>query len=216
MDPQWLDPEELETWTSFLAVSQLIDEQIEATLRRDWGLTHSEYDILSVLSQQPEHKMRMGHLARAMVTAKSALSYRIASLERAGLVVRVRLNDDGRGLEALLTAKGERLLEEAAPDHVRSVRRYFIDALDPSELTQLRSTMAKLLASLQSDSLELEYATNPCTIDPTDQDCRERGRIDRASSTPSSDDTDDLSWSAPTSLSSIQPSREQTTEDDHQ
>jgi DNA-binding MarR family transcriptional regulator len=183
MDPHWLAQEELETWTGFLAASQLIEGLIDADLRRAWGITHSEYEILAVLSQQTEHKMRMGTLARTVITAKSALTYRIASLERAGLVTRVRPNDDGRGLEAHLTTKGEQLLNEAAPHHVASVRRYFIDQLQPCELTELRAAMAKLFSSLQERPTQLDCTAELFPESVTDQDCRERARKEPLCST---------------------------------
>ena len=54
-------------------------------------------------------------------------------LERAGLVERVACAADGRGVEAVLTQKGWRLLQEAAPLHVRSVREYLVDLVDDDD-----------------------------------------------------------------------------------
>lgn len=145
MHNAWLSPEELDTWQAFLAASQLMEAAIDADLRKSSGITHAEYEILIRLAERPEGRMRMGELARAVITAKSALTYKIASLERKGYVQRARCPHDARGLEAQLTSAGRSALEAAAPGHVLAVRRFLIDLLRPEELKDLGTLSHTLL-----------------------------------------------------------------------
>jgi hypothetical protein len=45
---------------------------------------------------------------------------------------------------AVLTDEGYELLERAAPHHVDSVRRHFVDLLTPAEVKALGSAFAKV------------------------------------------------------------------------
>lgn len=65
-------------------------------------------------------------------------------MEARGLIRRAPDPDDGRGCLLVLTETGLDTLRQAAPAHVASVRRHFIDQLDPQELTVLGRIAAKL------------------------------------------------------------------------
>lgn len=158
MHDAWLSPEELDTWQAFLAASQLMEAAIDADLRKSSGITHAEYEILIRLAERPGGRMRMGELARAVITAKSALTYKIASLEKKGYVLRVRCPHDARGLEAQITLEGRSALEDAAPGHVLAVRRFLIDLLRPEELKHLGALSHLLLQAH-------DYSPTPCAED---------------------------------------------------
>ena len=55
---------------------------------------------------------------------------------------------DGRGAVVALTAEGLRTLEEAAPLHVASVRRHFIDLLTPEQVEALAGLADSVVAHL--------------------------------------------------------------------
>jgi DNA-binding MarR family transcriptional regulator len=54
-------------------------------------------------------------------------------MERAGLVQRSRSDEDGRGIIASLTDKGQDLLVRAAPTHVEGVRDHLVDLADDAD-----------------------------------------------------------------------------------
>jgi DNA-binding MarR family transcriptional regulator len=58
-------------------------------------------------------------------------------MEQRGLVTREDCASDGRGAFVVLTDAGFRTIEAAAPGHVASVRRHFIDALTREQLEAL-------------------------------------------------------------------------------
>src|SRR6476660_6988914 len=98
-------------WRAFLSTSHLLERRIEEQLKATAGLTHPQYEILVRLADAPGRQMRMTELARGVVVSKSALTYQIGQLERAGLVERTTCPSDERGVLAVLTEAGVSCLE---------------------------------------------------------------------------------------------------------
>ncbi|MET8760798.1 MarR family transcriptional regulator [Lentzea sp. NPDC004782] len=138
---RWLSAEERDAWHHFVQAYHLLERQIEQQLQRDAGLSHAQYNVLAVLSEQPGNRMRMTELARRVVVSKSSLTYQIGKLEKSGLVRREPHESDERGIVAVLTDAGKELLNATAPGHVETVRAYLIDLFTPGQLAQLGSFM---------------------------------------------------------------------------
>jgi DNA-binding MarR family transcriptional regulator len=141
-DQRWLTPAEMAGWLAFLEVSHRLDRVIEQQLRRDAGLSHAQYEILSRLEAAPGGQLRMSELADVIIVSRSGLTYQVTQLEQAGLVRRAKSPADDRGVLAILTPDGRAALLRAAPGHLRVVREYLIDALTPAQLTALTEALA--------------------------------------------------------------------------
>lgn len=72
-----------------------------------------------------------------MLWSTSRLSHHLTRMQQRGLVIREDVDGDGRGCDIVLTDEGLRAIEAAAPDHVASVRRHFIDRLTPEQIRVL-------------------------------------------------------------------------------
>ncbi|WP_101783109.1 MarR family winged helix-turn-helix transcriptional regulator [Nonomuraea indica] len=149
-DTRWLDETEMAAWRAFLSTSHLLERRIEEQLKAAAGLTHAQYEILVRLSGAPGRQMRMTELARGVVASKSALTYQITQLEKAGLVERTTCPSDDRGVLAVLTETGMRCLEQIAPGHLEVVRRYLIDRLTREELEVLTAAMRRTEEALRA------------------------------------------------------------------
>ncbi len=130
--PRWLDAEQQRIWRSYLLGTSRLLERLDADLRR-YGLDLPEYEILVVLSESPERKLRMSDLAAAIHLSRSRLTHTVSRMEKAGLVTRGTCSQDRRGVCAELTDSGFALLVSAAPDHVEAVRRYLVDVATPRD-----------------------------------------------------------------------------------
>lgn len=117
-------------------MSWLVAAAIERDLRAA-GLSHPEYYVLVQLSEAPANRMRMTDLAEGIQWSKSRLSHQITRMEERGLVRRTECPGDARGTFARITAAGLRAIREAAPGHVESVRRHFVDALSAEQLLRM-------------------------------------------------------------------------------
>jgi DNA-binding MarR family transcriptional regulator len=60
--------------------------------------------------------------------------------------------DDGRGAVVVLTENGRRTIDAAAPAHVESVRRHFVDLLTEDELATLGDIAERVIARLADDA----------------------------------------------------------------
>jgi DNA-binding MarR family transcriptional regulator len=90
----------------------------------------------------------MSDLAAIAQGSMSRLSHAVSRLELAGWVERHACRDAGRRTAARLTPAGLRKLEEAAPGHVREVRRLVVDRLEPEQLRALGDAARAIVAGL--------------------------------------------------------------------
>src|SRR6266516_727716 len=134
---RWLDDAEMRAWLGYRRMFLLLNAQISRDLVRDAGLSDPDYDVLSSLSAAPGRQGRLTDLAKRMLWSQSRLSHHISRMEQRGLVVREECESDGRGSVIVLTRKGMRTIEAAAPAHVESVRRNIIDLLTPAQIKAL-------------------------------------------------------------------------------
>ena len=141
---KWLDEDEMRAWHSFLAAGALIDRLVDAQLKEAVGLSHPQYEILVRLAEAPGGELRMTELAGTLLTSKSGLTYQVTQLEKAGLVERRSCPSDVRGVLAVLTEAGRRLLERAAPGHVALVRELRIDVLTPGQRAGLADALGEV------------------------------------------------------------------------
>ena len=121
-------------WRSFIEGSWELHTRLEDDLRAATGLSMADYHVMVVLSEAPEHRLRMGELAGRLVFSPSRLTYQISSMVKRGLVRKQPCPQDGRGQEAVLTEAGMDRLVAAAPLHLKTVRDSFIDHLHDGEL----------------------------------------------------------------------------------
>jgi DNA-binding MarR family transcriptional regulator len=136
-EPAWLDEGEARAWRGYLRMRTLLHAQIVRDLAREAGLSGPDYDVLSNVSEAPGRRARLGDLAARMAWSRSRLSHHITRMERRGLVTREDCTSDGRGAFVALTDAGWRAIRAAAPGHVASVRRHFIDLLSREQLDAL-------------------------------------------------------------------------------
>jgi len=134
---KWLTAAELDSWLSLVRLMTWLPWSIDQQLQRDSNLRRVEYQVLGMLSQSPERKMRMSSLAEVTNASLSRLSHLVKRLEDRGLVRREPDPADGRFTNAILTDQGFRRLAEAAPGHVAHVRSLVIDVLSAEQLRRL-------------------------------------------------------------------------------
>jgi DNA-binding MarR family transcriptional regulator len=145
----WLDAEEQRTWRTVLRHSVLMLDRLDADLRSEHGIALADYEILVQLSEAPEQRLRMSELADRALVSRSRLTHRVDRLADGGLVSRLPCPSDRRGMFAVLSPKGRKLLEAAAPTHVAGVRRYVIDPLDTTTQRALVDELAPVLTELE-------------------------------------------------------------------
>ncbi|WP_459802846.1 MarR family winged helix-turn-helix transcriptional regulator [Herbidospora sp. RD11066] len=143
--PPVLSAEQIEVWRTMQRAQMRITRSIESDLLESHDLAMASYDVLLQLSEAPYRRLRMNDLADRVLLSRSGLTRLIDRLQRDGLVERQACPSDARGLYAVLTDKGEALLEEATPTYLRGVRAEFVERLSSDELGQCAALAVKLV-----------------------------------------------------------------------
>lgn len=147
-ETRWLTEDEQRSWQAFGLASRLLADRLERDLQEKAGMPPAYYEMLVLLSQAPDHTLRMSELARGTHSRPSRITHAINKLEQSGWVRRENLASDRRGWLAVLTEAGEAALAAAAPRHVESVRTHLIDLLTPEQVRQLADISDTVLAYL--------------------------------------------------------------------
>lgn len=147
--PQWLDADEQHAWREFLHATRLLEAVLDRDLQAQ-GLQLSEYEILSMLSEQPDRRLRMSEIAELVVQSRSRLTHTAGRLEQRGWVRREACAGDRRGVELVLTDLGYAEIARMAPTHVDGVRRNFVAHLPREDLLALGRAMAAISLGIQS------------------------------------------------------------------
>lgn len=151
---RWLSEPQQREWRAFLSVLNLLPVQFSKVLQDNFGISLADYEILVRLSESEDRALRMSELAAATLASRSRLSHQIDRMERAGLVSRRACLDDRRGSWAEMTDAGWKLLVQAAPHHVESVREHLVDVLTDAEFSELGRISSKILNNLSPDLQE--------------------------------------------------------------
>jgi DNA-binding MarR family transcriptional regulator len=138
----------LRAWRGYFEGSRLLENELERRLKSSTGLDLGDYNVLLVLSEATGGRMRMGDLARALAFAPGRLTYRVAALEREGLVGREPSADDRRGTDAVLTDAGRTRLRRARPVHARHIDELFLEGLDAAQIAMLDDVFGPLRARM--------------------------------------------------------------------
>jgi DNA-binding MarR family transcriptional regulator len=111
----------------------------------------ADFTVLAELSRAPGNTMRSTQCAHAVGWDTGRLSHQLRRMEERGLIRRGRgTSDDRRAAVVTLTGQGSTAYRKALGPHLRSARRWFLDALTPDQLTHLDDILASVLTHLET------------------------------------------------------------------
>jgi DNA-binding MarR family transcriptional regulator len=139
-----LDKEELSAWRGMLRAHAGLTRELDAELTREHDLPLSSYEVLLVLADAQDGRMRMSELADSVLLSRSGLTRLVDRLERQGLLKRERCESDARGLFAEITPEGRRVFDAARQTHLDGVRKLFLSRFSRAELRALGALWQKL------------------------------------------------------------------------
>lgn len=101
-----------------------------------------------MLSEAPEHTLRMTALASLTNSTLARLSHVVSRLEKWDFVRREPCAEDRRATNAVLTANGWAKVVATAPGHVAAARQNVIDPLTATDVADLDRIMGRILGVL--------------------------------------------------------------------
>lgn len=152
--PRWLNAREDRAWRAFKHAGYQLDVRLNRHLLQDSQLTQADYEVLAVLSEASTDRMAARELCATLTWEKSRLSHQLRGMQQRGLIARDPNPDDARSVMIRLLPAGRRAIENAAPAHVRHVRRHLIDLFTPAELDTLAALNERVLRHLADEPFE--------------------------------------------------------------
>jgi DNA-binding MarR family transcriptional regulator len=132
-----LSPLELAAWRGFLRTHAILLRRLDDELQAAEGLSVVAYEVLILVADSPEGRIRISELSRHTLLSLSGTSRLVDRLVRDGLVSKEPCEEDRRGANVVLTDRGRDILSRARRLHRAGVRRAFLDRLDEATLRDL-------------------------------------------------------------------------------
>jgi len=146
-DVRWLNEGQERAWRALQFMQMRLEGGLARQLAADSGLSYSDYVVLVALTDRPDGRMRLFELAAVLGWEKSRVSHHVARMADRGLVKKEKCDADRRGAYVVVTNRGGKELEAAAPGHVATVRRLFVDQLTPKQLAAVGEAAEAVLAA---------------------------------------------------------------------
>ena len=137
--------ERLRAWRLFFESALALLDVLDVELEREAGISVRWYDVLVHLEESPDG-VRMNQLAGRILTSKSGLTRVVDRMEEAGLVRRVRPEDDRRSILVVLTDKGRETMEHARRHHRHGIEYHFAQHLEDADIEALTRALEKVSA----------------------------------------------------------------------
>lgn len=180
-----MDVAPIEAWGRLKRTAHLFDKKLVEVLE-ECDLTMAEFEVLAALVRGgPPYEARPTELTRSLIVTPGAVTARLTSLERRGLIARRHHEEDGRVQLVTLTANGMRRFEPAF-DRIVEHLREILGAMPGDERRNLHSSLRALMAVVD-DRAELQPPPPPPPSGAAPQDepgdageshaVRERARV---------------------------------------
>jgi DNA-binding MarR family transcriptional regulator len=135
----------LRAWRLYFESALALTDVLDAELERDAGIRLRWYDVLVKLEETPDG-LRMNELAERILYSKSGFTRVVDRMEEAGLVRRVRPENDRRSILVVLTDEGRETMERARRHHRHGIEEHFSRHLTDADIKALTRALEKISA----------------------------------------------------------------------
>ena len=152
-----ISDDQLAAWRAFLRAHGTMLRRIARDLEEAELPPLSWYDVLAVLRDAPEKRLRQVEIAERVLLSNSGLSRLVDRMEKSEVVRRTSCATDRRAYFVELTPHGEEMLKRMWPVYARGVAEDFLPALgdNPCEVRRVLDEIGQ--------SCETELAAQPHT-----------------------------------------------------
>lgn len=131
-------------------VRDIIYENSRRRVKRDFGLTRAEFEVVVTLrTVPPPHRLTPTQLQKSLLITPGGISKVLNNLEARGLISRSRDTGDGRSRSVRLTAEGVALAETMLPKVIEDYRQQLSAGLDASQMRELSKLLRAALKGLE-------------------------------------------------------------------
>jgi DNA-binding MarR family transcriptional regulator len=134
------------SWALFFTSFQRINQSIEEAFKKHGYPGLDVYDVLWILELADNQSLRMSELSEKVYIARFNITRLSDRLVKQGLIKKVKCSEDGRGVTAILTKKGQTLRKEMWDIYKAVIEEKFSSKLTENE----HQTIAKILTKLDN------------------------------------------------------------------
>ena len=131
-------------WGDLTQVTDLVRTHLVRLLEAGPGLAPEDVELLMLLADAPERRLRMIDVSESLRLSKSGVTRLVDRLQERDLVVRSACPSDRRVVYAQLTERGATVLESAAPIFVCGLMEHLGSRLDEARVERLRAVLRHL------------------------------------------------------------------------
>lgn len=125
-----------------------LQRNAQAAIHQRYGINHAAFDVLANLRRSgAPHRKTASSLAESSLITTGAVTFRLDGLEAAGLLRRVRDEQDRRVVHAELTPEGLQLIDEVIAHHLDRLAQ-LLGSLSADEQVLLAELLGRLEASM--------------------------------------------------------------------
>lgn len=147
-ETRWLTAEETALWTRYMRVQKQLSAALNRQLQADSGLSLTDWDVLVALTAANGGSEGVTELARTLGWERSRLSHHAARMQKRGLLRRTVNPADRRIATYELTPLGWEASRSAAPRHVETVRKLFLEPLDAARIAAMTEALQLIIDEL--------------------------------------------------------------------
>lgn len=148
---QWLDDREATAWRGLQFMQMRLEAALSRQLSAESSLSLQDFVVLVALTDHPDARLRAFELANTLGWDKTRLSHHLKRMRNRGLVENQACPTDRRGYFVAVTTRGREAIEAAAPGHVATVRRLFLDLVTDDELDTIVQLTSRVLGRLSEE-----------------------------------------------------------------
>jgi DNA-binding MarR family transcriptional regulator len=138
-------PERLRAWRLYFESALALLDTLEHDFERAAGFPVQWYDVLVHL-EETRDGLRTSELAQKVLFSKSGFTRVVDKMEAAGLVRRVRPENDRRSIFIRLTPEGHAAIKRARPPHHHWVEENFTGLLTDGDIKAVTRAFEKISA----------------------------------------------------------------------
>ena len=140
-------------WRSLLTAHVLLVRKIDGELKAAGVLGLDAYDVLLVVCESPDRRIRLSDLATATLLTRSGITRLTDRLEEEGLLRREDVPTDRRGSYAVLTDKGLTELKRAWVEYEKAIDRHFGSHLSDEEAGTLEAALSRIVSAARGPEI---------------------------------------------------------------
>jgi DNA-binding MarR family transcriptional regulator len=123
-----------------------LDRAFNCSLEQSVGISGPFFEVLLRVGRSPGGRLNMSELAGQLGLTSGGTTRLVDRVVAGGLVERESCPNDRRVQWVVLSAAGERKLDDALEVHLQDLQHELLDRLDPAEIAVLERALDKLRA----------------------------------------------------------------------